>query len=178
MALLLPLGLSGGGAGLGCLHCDRSRREALRQLRVDLTRSGFHREGPAAGHGGAFLLGLRAEHVFGDRGCVLGRGGRLALRRKGQWGPSRRLGRETLGGARPLDGEDGREGSLGSLRDPLEFPLLSAPEAAQLDLVVIFMKKQMSNLTANSLRGREEEGKPFPSPASLPFQLSTSFLLI
>ncbi|XP_019281117.2 izumo sperm-egg fusion protein 2 isoform X2 [Panthera pardus] len=56
LALLLLLGLSGPG-GRGCLQCDHSVQEALRQLRLALVPKRFHQERLQA-RAQALLLGM------------------------------------------------------------------------------------------------------------------------
>lgn len=104
-ALLLLLGLSAHG-GWGCLQCDRSVQEALRQLHSALIPKRFHfqqllerAQAVLLGMEGPFFRDYALNAFVGKVGaCWRGQGswhcGRLVGRRGNPWG-SPRLGWET-----------------------------------------------------------------------------------
>lgn len=153
-ALLLLLGLSA-RRDWGCLQCDHSVREALKQLRLALIPSRFQQGQLQAraqvvlrGMEGPFFRDYALNAFVGRVGACWGGERALDLGERAQWA-SWRLGGE----ATPSRG-GGRGQSLGFPRDPREFPPLSSPGIDHLDLVASFVKNQTSNLMANSLRGR------------------------
>lgn len=160
-ALLLLLGL-GARRDWGCLQCDHSVQEALKQLRrspssqpVPARAAAGPRSGRAAGHGRAFLPGLRVNAFVGRVGaCWAGRGPWTA--EKGTSG----LARGWAGGHAPERGRASPEGrwshiipwlSQGPTRD---FLSSRPPGIDHLDLVASFVRIKQSGLMASSLRGR------------------------
>lgn len=161
-ALVLLLGLSA-RRDWGCLQCDHSVREALKQLRLALIPSRFQQgqlqtraQVVLRGMEGPFFRDYALNAFVGRVGACWGGERALDLGERAQWA-SRRLGGEATpsrGGGRGQARREMESSSLGFPRDPREFPPLSSSGKDHLDLVASFVKNQTSNLMANSLRGR------------------------